>query len=48
MPQDYHGLEIWNRSMDYTVKVYKFTASLPADEKYTLLHNSGDPRHRCR
>jgi len=34
--QDYHQLEIWNRAMDHTVKVYEFTASLPAEEKYNL------------
>jgi four helix bundle protein len=34
--QDYHQLEIWNRAMDYTVKIYQFTAGLPADEKYNL------------
>jgi four helix bundle protein len=34
--QDYHQLEIWNRAMDYTVKIYEFTASLPAEEKYNL------------
>ena len=34
--QDYHQLEIWNRAMDYTVKVYEFTAGSPADEKYNL------------
>jgi four helix bundle protein len=34
--QDYHQLEIWNRAMDYTVKIYEFTRSLPAEEKYNL------------
>jgi four helix bundle protein len=34
--QDYHQLEIWNRSMDYTVKIYEFTVTLPAEEKYNL------------
>ena len=37
MTQDYHQLEIWNRAMDYTVKVYEFTAQLPAEEKYNLV-----------
>lgn len=37
MTQDYHQLEIWNRSMDYTVNIYEFTAGLPADEKYNLV-----------
>jgi four helix bundle protein len=34
--QDYHQLDIWNRSMDYAVNVYELTASLPAEEKYNL------------
>jgi four helix bundle protein len=34
--QDYHQLDIWNRSMDYAVSVYKFAASLPEQEKYNL------------
>jgi four helix bundle protein len=34
--QDFHQLEIWNRAMDYTVKIYEFTTSLPAEEKYNL------------
>ena len=36
MTQDYHQLEIWNRAMDYTVKIYEFTTNLPAEEKYNL------------
>jgi len=35
--QDYRKLEIWQRSMDYTLKVYKFTSSLPSEEKYGLI-----------
>jgi four helix bundle protein len=34
--QDYHQLDIWNRSMDYAVAVYQFVASLPEQEKYNL------------
>lgn len=34
--QDYHQLDIWNRSMDYAITVYKFAASLPEQEKYNL------------
>ena len=34
--QDYHQLDIWNRSMDYAVTVYKFAVSLPEQEKYNL------------
>jgi four helix bundle protein len=34
--QDYHQLDIRNRSMDYAVTVYKFAVSLPEQEKYNL------------
>ena len=34
--QDYHQLDIWNRTMDYAVAVYEFAASLPDQEKYNL------------
>ena len=34
--QDYHQLEIWNRAMDYAVKIYEFAASLPVEEKFNL------------
>jgi four helix bundle protein len=34
--QDYHQLDIWNRSMDYAVSVYEFVATLPVEEKYNL------------
>ena len=34
--QDYHQLDIWNRSMDYTVAVYEFSASFRVEEKYNL------------
>jgi four helix bundle protein len=34
--QDYHKLEIWRRGMDYAVKIYGFTALLPADERFNL------------
>jgi four helix bundle protein len=33
--QDYHQLDIWRRSMDYTVSVYAFV-DLPAGERYNL------------
>jgi len=36
MTQDYHQLEVWNRTMDYAVSVYKFAIGLPAEEKYNL------------
>lgn len=35
--QDYRKLEIWQRSMDYTVKLYKFSLTLPSEEKYGLI-----------
>jgi len=34
--QDYHQLEIWNRAMDYAVKIYEFSAQLPTDERFNL------------
>ena len=34
--QDHHQLDIWNRAMDYAVAIYKFSAGLPAEEKYNL------------
>ena len=34
--QDYHQLEIWQRGMDYTVAIYRFTAQLPDAERYNL------------
>jgi four helix bundle protein len=35
--QDYRQLDIWKRSMDFAVRVYEFTARLPADERYNLV-----------
>jgi four helix bundle protein len=35
--QDYEQLDIWRRAMDYAVRVYEFTAQLPADERYNLV-----------
>jgi len=35
--QDYRKLDIWQRTMDYTVKIYEFAATLPPDEKYGLI-----------
>jgi four helix bundle protein len=34
--QDYHQLEIWRRSMDYTAQVYSYTAQLPSEQRYGL------------
>ena len=36
--QDYHQLDIWNRAMDYAVKVYELAVALPLEEKYNLGH----------
>ena len=35
--QDYQQLEIWQRAMDYAVRVYEFTTQLPSDERYNLV-----------
>lgn len=35
--QDYHQLDIWHRAMDYAVKIYEFSARLPADERFILV-----------
>jgi len=35
--QDYHELEIWQRSMNLTVRLYELTARLPADERFDLV-----------
>jgi len=35
--QDYHQLEIWQRAMDYAVKISEFSAELPPDERYNLV-----------
>ena len=34
--QDYRNLEIWQRSIEYVVKIYDFTSLFPPDEKYNL------------
>jgi four helix bundle protein len=34
--QDHHQLKVWQRAMTYAVELYKFTAQLPADERYNL------------
>ena len=34
--QDYHQLDIWNRSMNDAVSVYELAATLPQEEKYNL------------
>ena len=35
--QDYHSLDIWNRSMDYAVAIYGFVKELPESERYNLV-----------
>jgi len=32
--QDYHHLDVWQRAMDYTVNLYRFSAQLPVTERY--------------
>jgi len=34
--QDYHQLDVWQRGMDYTVALYKFSVNLPEEERYNL------------
>ena len=34
--QDHHQLDIWNRAMDYTVKIYEFIVTLPSEERFNL------------
>jgi 23S rRNA-intervening sequence protein len=40
--QDYHQLDIWNRAMDYAVRVYELAATLPQEEKYDLQPDTED------
>ena len=35
--QDYHNLDIWNRSMDYAVAICAFVKELPENERYNLV-----------
>ncbi len=35
--QDYRKLDIWNRVMDYAVKLYKFSTKLPQNERFGLI-----------
>ena len=34
---NYRELKIWQRSMDFVVKVYEITASFPKEERYGLI-----------
>jgi four helix bundle protein len=35
--QDYHQLDVWHRSMDFAVDIYRFTRHLPDDERFVLV-----------
>ena len=35
--QDFRKLDIYRRAIDYSVKIYQFSAELPADERYGLV-----------
>jgi four helix bundle protein len=35
--QDYHQLQIWERSITYAVDLYRFSAGLPDAERYNLV-----------
>lgn len=35
--QDHRQLDIWQRAMDYAVRIYEFSTHLPADERYNLV-----------
>jgi len=35
--QDYHQLDVWQRAMAYTVRIYEFSARLPDGERYNLV-----------
>ena len=35
--QDYHELQIWQRSMQYAVDLYRFSALLPDEQRYNLV-----------
>lgn len=32
----HENLEVWNRSVDFVVKIYKFTQNFPSDERFGL------------
>lgn len=34
--QDYHQLDIWQRAMTFTARIYEFSAQLPDTERYNL------------
>ena len=34
--QDHRQLEVWQRGMNYVVRLYEFSADMPADERYNL------------
>jgi len=35
--QNYHSLDVWQRSMDYAVAIYGFVKGLPEGERYNLV-----------
>jgi four helix bundle protein len=35
--QDYHELQIWQRSMQYAVDLYRISALLPDEQRYNLV-----------
>ena len=34
--QDYHQLDIWQRAMEFAVRIYEFSAALPDAERFGL------------
>ncbi len=34
--RDYHGLEVWRRAHQLTLRVYQFTSEFPPDERFGL------------
>jgi four helix bundle protein len=37
MPQDFHELAVWQRSIDLTVSIYRLTQKFPKEEAYGLV-----------
>ena len=35
--QDFRGLDIYKRAIDYSMRIYRFSTQLPSDEKYGLV-----------
>ena len=34
--QDYRNLEVWQKSMDYVVEIYRFSSSFPEGERFNM------------